>query len=270
MMTIRGRHSLWAGVLVALAVAVAPVTAQDPGAAPDVDPRLERIRTELPGPALERIEARIAVARSAGLPVEPLLDKAVEGIAKNVPAPLIAGAIDQLGDDLGRAQELLGNGVPPAPADVAAVADAMRRGVPEAAIQELAESAGPEDPVALAVHTLGDLMDRGVPVDQAVSVLEAWQSRGAQPEQLRTLPGAVDRLMRQGVLPGQAAAAVANAMREGPPGELLDGQAPGMQIEGGPPVGPGDDPPSHPGGGQGGGNQGGGGPPSDVPPGGGG
>lgn len=271
MMTIRGRNSLWTGVLLALVVAVTPVTAQDQGPDQDVDPRLERIRAELPGPALEQIETRIAAARSAGLPVEPLLDKAVEGIAKNIPAALIAGAIDQLGEDLGRARELLADGVPPAPADVAAVADAMRRGVPEEAIQELTEGADPEDPVALAVHTLGDLMDRGVPVDQAVSVLEAWQSRGARPEELRALPAAVDRLMRQGVLPGQAAAAVANAMREGPPGsgEPRDGQAPGIQMEGGPPVGPGADPPSHPGGDQGG-DKGGGGPPADAPPGGGG
>ena len=147
----------------------------------------------------------------------------------------------------------------------------MRRGVPEEAIQTLAEGADPEDPVALAVHTLGDLMDRGVPVDQAVSVLQAWQSRGARPEELRALPSAVDRLMRQGVLPAQAAAAVANAMREGPPGsgEPLNGQAPGIQLEGGPPIGPGADPPSHPGGDQGGGDQGGGGPPAGVPPGGG-
>lgn len=238
----RGERGLWLGALLALAVAVVPVTAQDQ--APDADPRMDRIRAELPQGVLERVEARIAVARTEGIPVEPLMDKAVEGIAKRVPGPRVAEAVDRLAQELGRAQQLLSDGVPPAPTDVAAVADAMRRGVPEPAIQRVAQGAGEGEPVALAVHTMGDLMDRGVPVEQAVAVLEAWRGRGARSEELRELPGAVERLIRQGVLPGQAAAAVANAMRggaqgAGPGGE---GQPPGM-MQGGPPIPPGSGPP---------------------------
>ena len=254
------------GVLTALIVAAAPVTAQDPDTE-QVDPRLERIRAELPEGVLEQVEARLEAALAEGLPVEPLLDKAVEGISKRVPPPAIAGAVDRLAQDLGRARSLLADGVPPAPTDVAAVADAMRRGVPDEAIQRVAQGAGPDEPLAMAVHTMGDLMDRGVPVEQAVSVLEAWRSRGARVEELRQLPAAVDRLLRQGVLPGQAAAAVANAIRGGPPGSqpMLNGQMPGMMIQGVPPIGPGAGPPAHPGG-----DNKGGGPPDDIPPGGGG
>ncbi|MFO7892588.1 MAG: hypothetical protein R6U63_02540 [Longimicrobiales bacterium] len=256
------RHGLWVGVIVALVMAVVPVSAQE------ADPRLERIRAELPREAMEQIEARIAAARAEGLPTEPLLDKAVEGIAKHVPAPRIAGAIDRLAQELGRARTLLEDGVPPAPTDVAAVADAMRRGVPDPAIERVAERAGPGEPVALAVHTLGDLMDRGVPVEQAVAVMEAWRGRGARREELQDLPDAVDRLMRQGVLPGQAAAAVANAMRGGPPGPgqgPAGGQPPGMIMQGAPPIPPGSGPPS--GRGKGSGNPGGG--HDEGPPGGG-
>lgn len=258
MRTNRTGRGIWTGVIVALAVAVVPVTAQED------DPRMDRIRAELPEPAAQQIQARIAAARTAGLPVEALLDKAVEGIAKRVPAPHIAGAVDQLAEQLGRARTLLQDGVSPAPTDVAAVADAMRRGVPEPAIRRVAERAGPGEPVALTVHTMGDLMDRGVPAEQAVAVLEAWRGRGAHREELRDLPSAVERLIRQGVLPGQAAAAVADAMRraanQGPDG----GQGPGMMMKGTPPIPPGAGPPSDRGHARGGG----GGPPGgggDIP-----
>ncbi len=228
------QRGLWAAILL---LAALPLAAQDVD-----DPRMERIRAQLPQDAVERIEARIQDARTEGLPVEPLLDKAVEGIAKRVPPPQIAGAVDRLAGELGRAHALLGNGAPPAPTDVAAVADAMRRGVPDEAIQRIARGGQPDEPIALAIHTMGDLMDRGVPVDQAVAVLEAWRGRGARHEELRELPGAVERLIRQGVLPGQAAAAVANAMRGGPPEGPGPGSVPG--LEGGPPIPPGAGPPS--------------------------
>lgn len=262
MSTKRAKRGWWTGALLALAVAVVPVSAQEG------DPRLERIRAELPAVAVERIEARLNEARQAGLPVEALLDKAIEGIAKGVPGPRIAGAVDQLTDDLGRARSLLGDQAPPEPADITAVADAMRRGVPESAIGQVAGGADPEEPVALAVHTLGDLMDRGVPVDQAVAVLDAWRGRGASRDELRALPAAIDRLMRQGVLPGQAAAAVANAMRGGAPGAGSGpgGENPGMMmLQGGPPIPPGAGPPSERGRGAGSGNQGSG---NSGPPGG--
>lgn len=236
--TVRG---VTCGAVLALAAAVVPLAAQEG------DPRLDRIRAELPEPAAEQIQARIEEARTAGLPVEALLDKAVEGIAKRIPAPRIAGAVDQLAQELERARDLLRDGVPAPPTDVAAVADAMRRGVPESAIRRLAERAGPEEPTALAVHTMGDLMDRGVPADQAVAVLEAWRGRGARRTELRELSGAVERLIQQGVLPGQAAAAVADHMRraagQGPGPGPGGGQGPGMMMEGTPPIPPGTGPP---------------------------
>ena len=136
---------LMSGVFLALTVAVMPAAAQQE------DPRLERIRAELSVAAAQQIEARIAEARAQGLPYGALLDKAVEGIAKRVPDPQIAGAVDRLAEELGTAQALLGNGETPDPTDVAAVADAMRRGVPEPAIRRLAQQAGPDELVALAM-----------------------------------------------------------------------------------------------------------------------
>lgn len=231
------------GLTLALGLGTLPVAAQE------VDGRLARIRSELPAPAVQQIEELIASAQEQGLPVEPLLDKAVEGIAKRVPGDRIAGAVDDLAVELARARTLLANGVVPAPTDVAAVADALRRGVPETAIRAIAhpaEADAPGQQVALAVHTLGDLMDRGVPSDQALAVLEAWSGRGRDVEELRQLPVAVERLIRQGVLPGQAAAAVAGAMRGGAPGVMGtgQGQGQGQGMQGQPPIPPGAGPPA--------------------------
>jgi hypothetical protein len=244
-----------------LALGVPPAAAQQP------DGRLDRIRTSLPAPAVEQIEAQLARAREAGLPVEPLLDKAVEGIAKRVPDDLIVSALTRLSGELERARGLLGDGVPPAPADVSAVADALRRGVPEAAVQRVAQRAGPEEPVALAIHTVGDLIDQGVPANEALAVLEAWRGRGARPDELRELPAAIERLIRQGVMPAQAAATVTGAMQAGgPPGAVGQPGGPGMGgSPSGPPIPPGTGPPSERGRGKvdppGQGNPPGGGPP---------
>jgi hypothetical protein len=256
MSTNRTAGVMISGVFLAL-VAFVPVAAQQD------DPRVDRIRAGLPTATAQQIELSVAEARANGLPFEALLDKAVEGIAKGVPAPRIAGAVAQLAGELATARSILEDGTPPVPTDVAAVADAMRRGVPEPAIRRVAGQAGPGEPVALAVHTMGDLMDRGVPAQQAVAVLDAWRFRGAHQEELRELADAVERLIRQGVMPGPAAAALANAMRGGPPGAGAGqgpggGQGPGAMSEGWPPIPPGSGPPSQRGG-----------PPGSGPPGGG-
>ncbi len=235
-MAIRRRWTLKAlGALVGLGMVLAPMAS--PAAAQEgVDARLERIRAQLPATAMERIESQLQQAMERGLPVEPLLDKALEGMAKRVPADRIAGAVVQLTTQLGQARDILGEGAPPAATDITAVADAIRRGVPEHAVRRIAGGAAGGEPVAMAVHTVGDLLDQGVPVEEALTAVEAWRARGGEPRQLRELPAAVERMIRQGTLPAHAAAAVTRAMDGGPPGP--PGNRPGMKPGGGPPDGP--------------------------------
>lgn len=237
------RGLLGAGMLALLVVTA--LSAQDAGA-------LERIRAGMPADQAAAVEALLTRARERDIPVQPLVDKALEGLAKHAPAPLVVRAMEQLSQQLGEAQALLRDGQPPAPGDVAAVADALRRGVPEGAVRSLRQQRGPGQPIGLAVHTLGDLLDRGVPVDPALDALEAWKERGATADDLREMPAAVDGLIRRGVMPGEAASAVAAAMRAGmPPGAagppdhaMGKGKAgaPGMSHR--PPMPPGSGPPS--------------------------
>lgn len=232
------------GACLLTVVAVSTAAGQSPEA-------LERIRTGLPPDQAAAVEAVLERARREDIPVQPLVDKALEGLAKRAPAPLVVRALEQLSLELGRARTLLRDGETPA-ADVAAVADALRRGVPDDAVRSLRSQRGPGEPMALAVHTLGDLLDRGVPVDPALDVLNAWHERGGEADDLRELPAAVEGLIRRGLMPGEAASAVATTMRAGmPPGSagppdhaMGKGKAgaPGMSNR--PPIPPGAGPPS--------------------------
>ncbi len=215
------------------------------------EPAMERIRAALPPDQVRAVEQVLARAREQNLPTEPLMEKALEGVAKHAPPLLIVQALNQLSRQLGEARGLLSNGAPPTADEVAAVADALRRGVPANAVRTLHEQARPGEPVALAVHTLGDLLDRGVPVAAALDVLKAWRDQGANADQLRDIPAAVDGMVRRGEMPGEAAATLASGMRAGQPAGAMGARGnvpaagkgqPGMN--GRPPVPPGSGPPS--------------------------
>lgn len=233
------------GVFAAIVIAAmaGPLAAQEPA--------MERIRAALPPDQVQAVEQVLARAREQNLPTEPLLEKALEGVAKHAPPPLIVQALNQLSAQLGEARNLLKNGTPPSSDEVAAVADALRRGVPAKAVRTIHEQARPGEPVALAVHTLADLLDRGVPVGPALDVLKAWSEHGAQADQLRQIPAAVEGMIRRGEMPGEAAAEVASAVRAGQPAGAMGAKGnmpnagqgkPGMS--GRPPVPPGTGPPA--------------------------
>lgn len=212
-------------VLRAAMVAVAMLAAPSQGHAQSDD--AARARAGLDAAAAARFDAALERARSQGLPTQSLVSKALEGIAKQVTPARIAGAVEQRLAVLGRAQAALGS-PPGANGDISSVADAMQRGVSADAVHSLREQAGADEPIGIAAHVLADLSERGVPVDNALEVLAAWRQRGGRPDELPAVAAGVDRLLRQGMLPAQAAAAVAGAMRagQGPPG-------------GGPPANPG-------------------------------
>jgi hypothetical protein len=204
--------------------------------------RLERVRAELPADAARSIERTLAEARRLGIPTDPLIDKALEGAAKQVQPARIVEVVQGLAQRLHHAQQLLDASA--SPSDITAVADALQRGVPDEAVRALGTEVPRGASVAASVHTLADLLDRGVPVGVALDAVKEWRGRARDAAELRELPAAVERLIRDGVLPEQAAAAVASAVRgggrpatAGPPPGVGAGKAPGPQT--GVPVAPG-------------------------------
>ncbi len=183
-----------------------PAGAQEPG-------RVERARAGLPPAAAGRLDRILSAAAARGLPTAPLIDKTLEGEAKQAPPERILVVVEQLAANLGRARDLLAAGTSPAPEDVTAAADALRRGVSPRAVRAL-RTGRPLRTFALPVETLADLHEVGVPDDQAVALLEAWAARSGKDADLRDLPGAVERLIRSGTLPAQAAQSLAQGLQQ--------------------------------------------------------
>lgn len=198
-------------MIITLAAAV-PVRAQTPA---QDDAALATLRASMSATAHASLTTAVRDARQRGLPTAPLITKAQEGAAKNVPGERIVIAVRATADRLGRAQALLRVGGSPTGAEISAVADALQRGVPEEAIIRLSADARGRASVALSAHALADLIGQGVPLAIGVEVMSAWHGRGADPEKLKEIPASVERLVRQGVVPARAGAAVAAGIRIG-------------------------------------------------------
>lgn len=176
---------------------------------------LERAKAALPPEAGLALGQTVADAVSRGLPAEPLVDKALEGVAKNVAAQVILAAVRQRFELLVRADAALRPFGPASAAQVTAAADALQRGISDELVSRVRSGAVSGEPVDLALSTLADLLDRGVPVEVAFEMLSSWRERGANAEELRQMPPAIERLVGEGATPGAAGRAIAASVRAG-------------------------------------------------------
>lgn len=153
------------GMAVFLLIAALLLMAATPAAAQE-----SRLTGRLAEPARGQVEALVAAARAAGLPTEPLIDRALEGAAKGAAPNLIVTAVTRLRDELTTVRGAFG--VAAAPAELIAGASALRAG---ASAEDLAQlrSLRPEEPLTVAAAVLADLVAAGVPADTAVGAVLA-------------------------------------------------------------------------------------------------
>ncbi len=169
-MTIRAKRL---AVVLWLAAALTAVVA---GQAPGQEPRLVG---RVPQPVRGRIDAVLDSARAAGLPTEPLVDRALEGASKGADADRILGAVRRLAGELRAAFEALG--VQSSDAEILAGAGALRAGAqPEDLARLRTLRAG--QPLTVAAAVLADLVAVGVPVDTAMAAVLALAERTADVE----------------------------------------------------------------------------------------
>src|SRR5881296_4510935 len=166
------------------------------------DPRLARLDTA----TRSLVAVAIDSARAAGLPTEPLVQRALEGATKGAPGPLIVSAVQRLAADLGRAREALGPGT--TPPELEAGAAALRAGAGPAVLTQLRRARRQTIAVPLAVLT--DLVASGVPVDSAAAAVLALAAR-ARDADLVEFRRAVERDIALGAPPTAATAAAAAA-----------------------------------------------------------
>ena len=182
------------GALLALAI-IAPATR---AAAQDA-----RLVAQLDAATQQRVSAVIERARAASLPIEPLVDKALEGARKRAPAPRIVEAVTSLAARLDSSRVALG--IASTEAELVAAAAALQAGVgPHVLTQLRQERAGKSLAVPLVV--LGDLVTRGVPHDTASALILLVAHEGLGDETLLAIQRDVQRDVRDGAHPATAAA----------------------------------------------------------------
>ncbi len=173
--------------------------------------------------ALERV---IDSALVAGIPAEPLVDKALEGASKGATPEAVLRAVRGLAGDLATARQALGGGS--LVGELSAGAAALRAGVGPGALRSLRHDR-PGQPLVVAIGVLTDLIARGVPADGAARSVLALTKAGIVDEQLVAFRRDVERDIGVGAPP-----AVALGVRT----SFLTARAPGDGNFGGPGGGP--------------------------------
>ena len=169
-----------------------------PRAAIAQDPRLER---RLDSATFRAVSAVIDSADRLGLPVEAMVQRALEGAAKHASSAQIVAAVRRLGQDLGAARDALG--AASSQAEIVAAASALRGGVRVADLTRLRQRRTQDLTVALA--TLADLVTSGVPPDSAAAAVIALAG-SARDDQIADFRRAVERDIALGAPPAAAAA----------------------------------------------------------------
>jgi hypothetical protein len=190
-------------VAMLLAIAAAPLGAQQ-GWVARVPPEIATLVQEL---------TRSAAAR--GLPIDPLIQKAIEGSAKGVPADRIAAAVRALAGQLDVSAAALRRAGPARPDTdaIAAGAFALNAGLSDTNVTDLARVSRPRHTEAATLRVAGTLAAMGVPAAQTVELVTQVLEAGGQSADVVALPAQVTAGVShgQGVTPAQAAAGLARA-----------------------------------------------------------
>jgi hypothetical protein len=167
------------------------------------EPRLERLDSAARAP----VGAILDSARTAGLPPEPLIQRALEGTTKGAPADRVVAAVRRLATDLGRARAALGLSADPL--ELEAGAAALRAGASPAVLAQLRRAR--HQPLMVPLAVLADLVASGVPPDSAAAAVLALAG-SARDADLVEFRRAVERDIALGASPAGAAAGAARAL----------------------------------------------------------
>jgi hypothetical protein len=195
----------------------------------------QNVETRVDGrvsPELRRaVESIAADAAARGLPVDPLMQKAIEGAAKGVPADRVIAAVRALSARLTHAKQAVGEAGLTAPSGdvLEGGADALNAGLSGGQVRDLVVASRlPYDP-ALTLRVAATLAALGVPAQQALQLVKGMISSGRSPTDLLGLPGQVQSGVARGATPAQAAAGLARAAGGAPPGRSPDWVPPGQR-----------------------------------------
>ncbi len=161
-------------------------------------------------------------AAGRGLPVDPLIQKAIEGSAKGVPADRVAAALRLIALHLDTAAAALRDGG--LPSDTLAIAAgefAISAGLSGSDITALARTGANAAALTVGLRVAGTLAALGVPPAEDIGLVSVELRAGEPASDLLLLPANVQAEMAKGATAAQAAAGLARAAaaqaRHGPP-----------------------------------------------------
>jgi hypothetical protein len=127
------------------------------------DPRLERLDPDTRAAVVAVVDS----AHGVGLPVEPIIQRALEGVTKGAAGARIVAAVRRLTVDLGTARTALGTSA--SEAELEAGVAALRAGATPDVLANLRDVRRP--PLTVALSVLADLVASGVPADSAAAAV---------------------------------------------------------------------------------------------------
>ena len=161
----------FAFVLALLALSAAPVAAQQASRSHE-----SRLALRLDAGTRVAVIAIVDSAQRRRVPVEPLVDKALEGASKRARPEQIVNAVRALATSLERSRAILGPDA--SEADVVAGASALRQGVSPQLLRQLREQRMRGE-MTVALGVLTELTARGAPADTVASALVTLADAGA-------------------------------------------------------------------------------------------
>lgn len=179
-------------IALVLLLVAAPVAAQTSGTT-------NRLAGRVPPAALAAIDSLIAAAVAESLPSEPLVQKALEGSAKGVPADRLVNGVQRALLQLREARVIVGRsmpGQPPREAHVAAVSAALARGL-DAAIVERLLNAAPNESPGPVLHAAADLVAHRFNPDSAADLLVEAHNKGLHGMRLLDVAAAADHELQR-------------------------------------------------------------------------
>jgi hypothetical protein len=167
----------------------APLAAQTPAADPS-----QRLREVLPADVAERVLARIADARRRELPpqaVAALENRALKYASRGVEPSAVERAIGAHAERMVQARAAIESArtVRANGEEIDAGAEALRQGVDGALVSALAKSAPSGRSLAVPLHVMGTLVERGLAADEALArVQERLTARASDRDIERIVP----------------------------------------------------------------------------------
>jgi hypothetical protein len=168
----------------------------------------QRLAGRLPEHTRAEVVALVDSARGAGLPADPLVNKALEGASKGADGTRIVAAVRALAGGLARARASLGAGA--SEPELVAGAAALRAGAPPTFLERLRRDY-PREPLVVPLAVMADLVARGVPADTAAQSVFALVRAGVREAELVAFRQSVERDIALGAPAGAAAAIRVNA-----------------------------------------------------------